>query len=141
MNDKQRGYDISVSRDIIIYGLSITILFIFLDLLQKAIDLTFGLREYILLIIGIFILFIGIFYLRIGIKKDWFTWLQAEDFSWWDIWVNMSSAIFIGSLTKLLISIADLIATGFTFGYLVVLIIVIILMILTRPRAVYYKIS
>lgn len=70
-----KPYIVSISRDLIILGISIPIIFIFLEFLQKALDKTVIKIDIIYFITGIIIVIISVGYLIIGSILNLFDWL------------------------------------------------------------------
>lgn len=69
-------FKISISLDIIILGISTSIIFIFLEILQNFIDLSISAIHIGYLIVGIIIIFVCFAYLIMGILLKLFSWYE-----------------------------------------------------------------
>lgn len=151
-----RNYHLYVSRDIIILGISIPIVFIFLDFLKESIDNSITKIDVVNLSVGIIIFLICIFYLLGGIFIIRFRWLSSEyippqDYpegkSYADIpeeyrktllhqriketVVSLSVAILVECFINIILISANIIFLGFSNGKSTVLVILLVLFLIS----------
>jgi len=118
---------ISVSRDIIVLSISITIIFVFLDFLESLLtDFTYNLN-FTPLIITIIILGISFLYLFIQFKRDKIKWLKNRE-QRVETYIQFLLAILIESSINLILNLTKIIFL-FSKGKLVIIIILCVLII------------